>query len=281
MVAERGREGEVARAFIRGLSDGSFGEWDELVLERMSGEAPSTVALTHELRRAGFAVDERAHGDACYVPLPGTWEEYLKALSSSRRYRLRRALKDFTVWAGEEPRLSRVNDLSELSNGISILADLHAQRWRAEGKAGAFSSPPFLEFHERVMPGLLEDGALDLCWLCGHGQPLAALYNIKWRGRVHFYQSGRRVDLPERIRPGTVIHALAIRDAIERGLREYDFLAGSSRYKEELSLATRGLIALRITRNGLLREGARLLAQRGMRQARSLVQALRQRIGQA
>ena len=42
------------------------------------------------------------------------------------------------------------------------------------------------------------------------GAPIAALYNFIWEGKVSFYQSGRKVDVPKNIRPGIVIHAYAI-----------------------------------------------------------------------
>ena len=72
-----------------------------------------------------------------------------------------------------------------------------------------------------------------------------------WNDKIHFYQSGRRVDLPAKIKPGIVAHAFAIRAAIEGGLREYDFLGGASRYKTELALATRPLVSLRAARKTL------------------------------
>ena len=45
------------------------------------------------------------------------------------------------------------------------------------------------------MPALLKAGALDLRWLNVRGVPVAAAYNIVWRNKIHFYQSGRRLDV--------------------------------------------------------------------------------------
>ena len=44
------------------------------------------------------------------------------------------------------------------------------------------------------MPRLLEetDGRLDLWRLVARGEPIAALYNIVYRNKVYFYQSGRK-----------------------------------------------------------------------------------------
>ena len=76
------------------------------------------------------------------------------------------------------------------------------------------------------------------------GQPIAALYNLVYRGRVYFYQCGRRVDI-EGVRPGIVIHALALQRAIDQGLVEYDFLDGTSQYKRQISTHSNPLVTLR------------------------------------
>ena len=47
------------------------------------------------------------------------------------------------------------------------------------------------------------------------------------------------------MKPGVAIHALAVERAIVAQYREYDFLNGASRYKRELSLASRPLVTLR------------------------------------
>src|SRR5262249_46849081 len=99
-----------------------------------------------------------------------------------------------------------------------------------------------------------------------------ALYNIVHKGKVYFYQSGRRTDLPQNIRVGIVLHAHAIRTAIEAGYREYDFLAGSSRYKRALTTESRPIVSLRATRGRAL-EGARLLAADGLERLRARMAA--------
>src|SRR5205823_2903580 len=114
----------------------------------------------------------------------------------------------------------------------------------------------FNAFHDAVLPQLLEAGALQLVWLSAHGRPVAAMYNIVWNNKVHFYQSGRDTTLPAHLRPGIVIIGKVIQQAIEAGRREFDFLGGASSYKTQLALATRPLVLLRVARPGV-RELAR------------------------
>jgi CelD/BcsL family acetyltransferase involved in cellulose biosynthesis len=100
-------------------------------------------------------------------------------------------------------------------------------------------------------------------------EPIAASYNLVVGNKTYFYQSGRRTDLPAKVRPGIVIHALAIQRAIAEGQREYDFMKGDSQYKQKLSTGAHPLVKLRAiapsavarAKDGLLR-GATELARR-------------------
>jgi CelD/BcsL family acetyltransferase involved in cellulose biosynthesis len=243
-----GREDEVAEALARALGDGRLGDWDELRMTAMSGDDPLVASLAAALERRRLTVRVASTSLAPFIPLPATWDAYTKALGSSRRYVVTRSLRELVAWSGGHWELRRARTPGDLEEGAAVLRALHAERWSAEGRSGVFASARFRAFHDTVMPRLLagEDGAsLDLSWLVVRGSPVAASYSIVYRGKLHFYQSGRSAEAPKAVRPGIALHAMGIRAAIEAGLREYDFLGGAARYKRELSLATRPLVALR------------------------------------
>jgi CelD/BcsL family acetyltransferase involved in cellulose biosynthesis len=269
IVAERGAERHVTRAFCQALTEGGLGSFDELVMPGMAGDTLLPALLATELRSRGLRVSLAASAQSPCIALPKTWDAYLAALPSSRRYMVRRSLRDFDHWADGQACLDIATTRTELEQGYLILCELHRERWSAEGKSGVFASQPFREFHARVMPELLELGELELMWLSVRGHPIAAHYNVVYAGTVYFYQSGRTLDLPAKVRPGIVMHAQAIQRAIAAGLRRYDFLAGASRYKTDLSLTTRPLVALRAVRPSLI-EAAREVAEAGLRHARLL-----------
>jgi hypothetical protein len=248
-LVAHGHEDGVASVTARALRDGSLGAWDELHMPRMSGEDPFVPKLAAALSAAGVAASIRQSGTCPYVPLPSTWEDYLRALPSARRYVVTRSLRELEQWAGKGGfTLHRVRTTEELAQGKRILHELHAERWRAAGRSGVFSAARFAHFHDDVMPRMLagEDGAwLELGWLEARGKPIAATYNIAFAGNVYFYQGGRCLDLPKKLRAGIAMHALSIRECIEAGRREYDLLAGTSRYKMDLATALRPLVTLR------------------------------------
>lgn len=277
IVAEKGAEAAVVRAFTRALFDRSlFDDWDELVMPSMAGEGRVPALLREALRDRGIETVIETTNQCPYIPLPKSFDAYLNALSSSRRSWLNRTLRDVEKLGKVEFACARTRE--QLAQGRKILESLHRERWSENGNgAGVFGSPRFCAFHDEVMPMLFDRGALDLLWLAVDGEPIAALYNIAWNGKTYFYQSGRRLDVPKNVRPGIAIHALAIKRAIELGHSEYDFLAGESQYKLKLALERRPLVRLRAVRSSV-RERARRLSSEALRHVASLRNELRARI---
>jgi len=269
------REEEVACAIAHAIGH-DLGDWDELRMTAMNGEDPFVDKLAGALRDSGVDATLSPKVDAPYVSLPGAWEEYLRALGPTRRYAVTRSLRELEKWAGSRGwRLRTARTAEELREGLRVLTELHSERWSAAGRTGVFASERFASFHDEVMPRLLagEDGAsLDLIWLVVGETPIAATYNVVFRNKIYFYQSGRRIDVPKAVRPGIAIHALAIRRAIESGRTEYDFLAGASRYKRDLALAVRPIVELRAVASTLRAravEAARVLAERAIARIRA------------
>jgi len=248
VIAERGYEESVAGAVVQGIAEGALGPCDEVILSALDGEQPIGEAMERAFARRKMPVQRSLLAPSYYIKLPATWDAYLAGLSGSGRYLITRSLRDFERWAGAEVELRRVTSLGDLEEGKRILIGLHEQRWQAAGQGGVFASRLFSRFHDAVLPGLLALSALDLCWLCVRGQPVAVAYSIVWDNKVLFYQGGRTLEVPKGVRPGIVLHARSIRAAIDQGRSEYDFLPGIAQYKQQLATASRPLVQIRVTR---------------------------------
>ena len=277
VIVEKGRQADVATLLARVLvKDEALGGWDELVMPAMSGEDELVELLRQALEAEGAKATIAEFGRCPHITLPSTWDDYVKALDSSRRYVVTRSLRELEKWAGKDGyALVRASNDAELAEGRRILHSLHGERWEGQGESGVFASERFTRFHDEMMPKLLAgvDGALDLMWLTVKGEPVAAVYNIVYGGKVYFYQSGRKLDVPKSAKPGIAIHALAIKRSIEAGHREYDFLNGASQYKRQLALATRPLVTLRAVAPSLRAravDAARTLTERAIVRVRAL-----------
>jgi CelD/BcsL family acetyltransferase involved in cellulose biosynthesis len=266
VVCDRGREPEVARLLARALVH-QISDWDEVILPRMDGTSSMPALLAEAFAAEGMLVEREHTAEARYVPLPSSWDDYLRGLSKKNRAYVKNSLREFEDWAGSSIELHRVASFDDLEVGRRTLFALHNQRWQTTG--GAFSSQNFRSFHDRMLRSLLGQEALELAWLTVRGQPVAAVYNAIWNNKVYCYQCGRRPDLPPRARAGIYLNLRLMQAHIEAGRREYDFLGGNYQYKRQLAPATRALVRVRIARPGW-REEARRLVERGVVQARRI-----------
>jgi CelD/BcsL family acetyltransferase involved in cellulose biosynthesis len=275
--ARRGLERTIADALAQALTDRVVGSWDELVVPRLAGDQPMTALLVEALGRAGLTTTLETTGEAPYVPLPSTWDGYLKALPGEDRYFVKRTLRELETWGGASVRLQVARTAEELEQGKRLLIDLHRDRWNEVGpEAGTFRSERFLAFHGALWPRLLARGELELAWLNVGEKPIAAICNFIRGGKVSFYQCGRAADVPPKVRPGIALLLMVLRGHIEAGRREFDFLDGAVRYKRQLATATRPVVQLRAVRP-CWRERLRRLVEWGVERLRPLRGMLRRR----
>lgn len=275
------RRREIVAAMVAALADGRAGSFDDLVIPDMPAEDPVVKDLAETLGAHGYDVTLTPCGHCPFIALPATWEAYLAGLDGDRRYFVKKSLRELESWAGKGGvELVRVEREIELEAGLRTLVALHEGRWSS---GGVFQSPLFSAFHRHVMRALMRgaDGRLDLLILRAAGEPIAAVYNLVVGNKTYFYQSGRRTDLPAKVRPGIVVHALAIQRAIAEGQREYDFMKGDSQYKQKLSTGAHPLVQLRAvspglvarTKDGLLRSATQLARRLRARKAASAPRA--------
>jgi hypothetical protein len=228
-------EPEHRRGFALALLNELRGEpgWHELSLDGFAPEdaapfleaeplleARPEACLTMDLRSA-----ESANGTV------------LSALGSGTRRQVRRGLKAL----GEDVETEWAETPEHALDILAELIELHQRHWIALGHPGAFASPRFVGFHRELVPRLLPKDAVILFRVRADGRTVGCLYNFIERRRVLSYQTGFAPH-PGRTSPGVVSFALCMQACFERGLTEYDFLAGDSAYKRQLSTTTRELV---------------------------------------
>lgn len=113
-------------------------------------------------------------------------------------------------------------------------------RWRELGGKSAFEYEFFTGFHARLLGSHPEAVCLQAV-NCGTAR-LAIHYSLVTAETQYAYQSVRRHEDNNRLRPGLVAHVLAMEAARPcAGARVYDFLGGPERYKRQLGSAATDL----------------------------------------
>jgi CelD/BcsL family acetyltransferase involved in cellulose biosynthesis len=181
------------------------------------------------------------------MPLPATWEELMQSLSRSTRQSLRKRMRV----AEKEFRVTRFDGRDDEAM-IDALIQMAIARTRDD------PDPHTWRLH----------GPLRRCAAAGIGRMV-----MLWRGRTPAAAVASLIDartssnglwvtsFDERfaeLSPGRVAVAIAIRDAIEAGLRHFDFMRGEEPYKFQfgaVSAHNRTLNMERPTFQAALRRG--------------------------
>ena len=104
---------------------------------------------------------------------------------------------------------------------------LHQLRWKNEA---VLKEADLKTFHYEVAFQFLRLAALRLYVLYLDRRAIAAWYGFESHRRVYYYLGGFDPAF-EKLSPGAILIAHAIRQAREHGAREFDFLRGQERYK--------------------------------------------------
>jgi CelD/BcsL family acetyltransferase involved in cellulose biosynthesis len=137
--------------------------------------------------------------------------------------------------------------LEEAHDIFEEMCALHNARWASRGLHGAFASERFSRFHRDLIDRLFAGGQILLARVKAGDTTVGCDYGMIEHGRVLSYQWGIATFEDSRLSPGLLTGATIMQAAMERGLVEYDWLAGDVLYKRELSTSSRELLWARHT----------------------------------
>ncbi len=238
--AEAGRA--LARAALR------LGGWDILALADMDCRLGFHEAAAGEARQAGLRLREGIAERIAYIDLPGSWDDYLKSASSTRRQRIRKRRRRLA--AAGAARFFVWEDAATLDAAVDQLIALHRKRWDAVGERGSFASAKYNDFHRAVIKACHARGWIRLYCLELGGRVVALHYAYRFRNAVYLMQSGMDPQLGP-LAVGSVLLGYSIEHAIGEGNRVWDFLRGEHAYKAEWGNGLRNTLSVTVQRRGL------------------------------
>jgi CelD/BcsL family acetyltransferase involved in cellulose biosynthesis len=161
----------------------------------------------------------------------------LAALSSSTRRLVRQSGEVLAPGP-----LERATDADAASDVLSELIMLHERRWQAVGQPGAFASSRRTGFLRDLIEAWLPTGRLELYRLRGAEGTIGCLLGFVENDRFLYYQGGTRQFGETRKRSGLLCHTVVAEECRQRGMSEYELLAGDAQYKRQLSRGEHNLL---------------------------------------
>lgn len=200
-------------------------DWDEL---RLDGFAEQDLPFSPTDDHDWEIICKKSH----YVSLEAvrsSGRELMSFLGDSTRKAIRQNLRFYTPWQTEwSSSVAHARDIFE------DLVQLHQMRWRSEGYPGCYASPRFTAFHHELLERLVPKGDMALFRVRHGKETLGCVQIIIDRQRALVYQTGRSIKDPKHS-PGLIADYLAMQACLERGYRDFDFMAGDSMHKQRLT----------------------------------------------
>lgn len=239
LVAEAGSECEVAEALADQLT-GPYGRcWDVMTIQRVLTDARGIRRLAEALEARGCEVELVATGTSPFTVLPLEAADLLTGKSKNFRDQVKQS-RNRVARLGEVRLVEPGDDECSHEEAFDRLVELHRVRW---ADRSSFDTPDKIRFHREVSRRLSSEDRLYLALLLVDGQPVAARYDFVHEGKLWCIQGGWD-PVHASARPGLFMTEAAMRWAISRRLREYDFLAGEGDYKQRWSTGSRDLMTV-------------------------------------
>lgn len=248
-LVRSGKREEAVTAFIAYLEK----EFDkgELVLRLtwVPGDCEFLDLLRSRisLHASNLIMQEKVKTLAPYITLPATWDEYSRWLSPNRRHVLRRKLRSLEKAHSVEFRDCTKDNLDDM---LSRFIDLHEKRWQSANVSSVFSDPKMKGFYRDIATRFLEKGWLHFSCLIVDSEVASAEYGFIYNHKFYCATSARDIKYAE-YSVGHLHQMFLIKYAIEKGLREFDFLKGDEPYKFHWTESSRRYINFVIGKRGL------------------------------
>ena len=235
-------QGAMAKELLGAL--GRRDDWRSADLRGLPGDRPWLGLLAGAAEAQGFEVEitDDQNGIAPFLPVPGSYDEYLEGLPSKLRHEIKRKARKLEAEAG--PFHVSVAQAETLEDCLDRFVELHRT---SEGPKGVFMQPGMEIFFRRLGEAFLPRGVFNLTFIEVNGEKVAGTIGFRFEGTYSLYNSAFDRSW-QHLAPGMVLVAEDIRIAIEAGCSGFDLLKGDYAYKYRFGAHPRAVKRLLVTR---------------------------------
>lgn len=222
--------------------------WGLLLLGEVIESGDTHRAVEALARRRGLPFRVQEERVCPCIELPTTFDEYLGTFSPKRRHELRRQMRVLIEKSGAQ--VDVYSEAGDIQANLGLLIQLHAGRWQRAKQSGNMGRPGFAQFLNDVSTAPPAGSRARLYVMRHNQQAVAALLIFYCGESALLYSMGWNPESEvAQLSPGIVLVAWSIRDAVENGIRYYDFLRGDEKYKSHLARSSRKTVTLLVGRS--------------------------------
>ncbi len=163
-----------------------------------------------------------------YLPLPNSFDAFMKNLSYKKRKYVRRGLRKLE--SSFKVELTDCSQVESYREGMQCLFDLHQKEWEMVGQDGVFLDGAVRNFHLDIAEAFSKKGWLYLHILKLSDVPVAVEYGFRYGPKYYAYLPGLNPEYRQ-YSVGNMLFVKIIQKLIKDNVAVYDFLRGAEEYK--------------------------------------------------
>ena len=157
---------------------------------------------------------------------------FLKDFSSGVRNEFNRSTKKAIQFYG--PLNFEFANKENLKLFFTQLSELHKRKWQHTSFGSGFENDKFVNHHQTLISKY--SSSIRIAKLSAGEKVLGFQYYFNDTNKVYFYCAGLEThDIHKHVKPGLMLHIIAMFEFSKLGVHEYDFMGGEANYKRRLS----------------------------------------------
>lgn len=192
-----------------------------VLLGRLDSSSPEGEAFRSAGKRR-FAVQAYHGTRSPWLPISGTWDEYQKSISASKRSALRRAQRRAKEFGNVTMDVLSPGP-DEVRRLLDEIYDVEHASWKSRTNTSIRANPQMEKFFTSYAKKIAADGSLRLSLMKIDGKTVAGQIGIEYAERFWVLKVG----YDERFShcsPGILLMHHTVQYAFERGLKSFEFL---------------------------------------------------------
>lgn len=203
-------------------------QWDVVELPQLPTASQTLRELPRLALEAGFLIGLWPSTNSPYVPLLGTWDGYFKGLKGHHRSNMRNRLKRLEQLG--QVKMEVITSGEQLADALEEGLRIEAAAWKGQAGSAISSSAELRHFYKGLAGMAAERGWLRLYFLNVNGQRIAFAYTLCSGNKLYVLKIGYDPNFAA-YSPCNVLTYMALRNAFELGLAEYDILGVDDKWK--------------------------------------------------
>ena len=215
---------------------GDCDRWDVLQLSELERESDTPRVFCELAAADRCATGIWRSSDSPYLPLTGTWDEYLNRLPAKFRSNLRNRMSRLTRLG--EPVLEVLSERGAIEAACEEAWHLESSGWKRKAGTAITCDPAVHRFYTTLVERGTAAGWLQLLFLTVGGRRIATSYGACFKDRLFLFKTGYDPEFATGA-PFKILTYFAIREAYAQGLTEVDFLGDAEPWKLEWTSTSR------------------------------------------